>query len=175
MERTVREIDGLWFVLAEAPKPADREYIKQRIKVFNDVHSEHHRAVRKTGTTPLDISIRDDQGKLLGGLAASTYWGWLEIEKLWIEERLRGRGYGRELLALVESEAQARGCSRALVRTFSFQAKGFYQRLGYWDVGRLDDYPPGQSFFWMQKDFSPLHGGKESPDWKPSYTDTQLV
>jgi hypothetical protein len=27
--------------------------------------------------------------------------------------------------------------------------------LGYRVVGQLDDYPPGQIFYWMRKDFKP--------------------
>jgi N-acylglucosamine-6-phosphate 2-epimerase len=154
MDKIVREThNGLHFTLTDTPNPEDRDYIHQRIKAFNNAVSEHHRAVRRSGPKPLDIFICDSQGRLLGGLVASTYWGWLDIEDLWLDETLRGLGYGRELLAIVETEALARGCSRVFLQTFSFQAKGFYEKLGYQVVGRLDDYPPGQTFFWMRKDF----------------------
>ena len=45
-----------------------------------------------------------------------------------------------------------RGCTRVFLQTYSFQAKDFYQKLGYQVVGQLDDYPPGQSFYWMRKE-----------------------
>ena len=54
---------------------------------------------------------------------------------------------------MAEREAEERGCSRAKLRTFGFQARGFYQKEGYRVVGELEDYPPGRSFYWMRKDF----------------------
>lgn len=54
---------------------------------------------------------------------------------------------------MAEAEALQRGCSRAKLRTFSFQARGFYEKEGYRVVGELEDYPPGETFYWMQKDW----------------------
>ena len=99
--------------------------------------------------------LRDAQGAIAGGLAGSTFWGWLEVDKLWIGEPLRGRGYGRRLLLAAETEARRRGCTRVHLTTFSFQARGFYEKQGYRVVGRLDDYPPGSAFYWLRKDFLP--------------------
>lgn len=154
-------LPGIFCVnLSDQSDPAHREYIHEQIRAFNDDVSEHHRAVRQSGPRPLDITIRDEQGRPAGGLTARTYWTWLEIEDLWLPKALRGRGFGRELLAAAEAEALVRGCARAMVQTFSFQARGFYERCGYRVVGRLDDYPPGHAFFWMEKDLLPAgHGG----------------
>jgi len=38
----------------------------------------------------------------------STYWGWLLVQFLWVDERIRGRGYGRLLLTTAEREAMRR-------------------------------------------------------------------
>jgi ribosomal protein S18 acetylase RimI-like enzyme len=157
----VTETREFRFDLTDTLDPEGRDYIHQQIRAFNDAMSEHHRAVRKTGTQPLDISVRDRQGHLMGGLVTSMYWGWLEIEYLWLDERLRGQGYGREMMVRAETEAKARGCGRAFVRTFSFQAKRFYEKLGYEVVGELKDYPPGQTLFWLRKDF-PVQSEKRS-------------
>ena len=59
---------------------------------------------------------------------------------------------------MAEGEARARGCTRAWVRTFRFQARGFYERLGYRVVGELVDYPPGEALYWMRKDFDGEEG-----------------
>jgi ribosomal protein S18 acetylase RimI-like enzyme len=74
-----------------------------------------------------------------------------------VPEAQRGAGIGRELMRRAEAEAVERGCLGAWLDTFSFQAPGFYERLGYSIFGRIDDYPPGHSRFFMRKSLAP-HG-----------------
>ena len=131
----------------------NRAFLSAQLKAFNNQVSPHHLAVRTQPPRPLDIFIRDQRDTIVGGLAADIYWGWLAIEDLWIDERLRGQGYGRRLVGQAEQEARRRGCQHALLTTFSFQARGFYEKLGYRVVGQMDDYPPGSSYFWLRKDF----------------------
>jgi hypothetical protein len=50
-----------------------------------------------------------------------------------------------------EREALARGCKHAWLDTYEFQARGFYEKLGYRCFGELDDYPTGFSRYFMQK------------------------
>ena len=146
--------DELRIILSRQADPVAREALHKGIQAYNDLFSEPHRTVRETSLQPLDIAIRDGQERLVGGLVGDTYWGWLEIQDLWLEDNLRRQGLGRRLVAMAEAEAVARGCSRSWLRTFSFQARGFYEKLGYRVVGQLDDYPPGQAFYWMRKDLS---------------------
>jgi ribosomal protein S18 acetylase RimI-like enzyme len=143
---------NLRYTLYEKADPAVRERIHGEIKAFNDVVSPHHRAARGAGLQALDVLATDVQGEIAGGLIADTYWGWLEIEDLWVAEKLRGHGIAQQLMRQAEAEARARGCTRVFLRTFSFQARGLYEKLGYHVVGELVDYPPGEVFYWMQKD-----------------------
>ena len=54
---------------------------------------------------------------------------------------------------MAEEEARRRGCRHAYTTTFSFQAPGFYTRLGFRIVGQLADYPQGATYYWLRKDF----------------------
>jgi ribosomal protein S18 acetylase RimI-like enzyme len=47
----------------------------------------------------------------------------------------RRRGVGRELMAQAEARAVERGCHAAWLDTFSFQARSFYEKLGYGEFG----------------------------------------
>jgi GNAT superfamily N-acetyltransferase len=89
--------------------------------------------------------------ELAAGIYGWTWAGWLDIKLLWLREDLRGRGLGRRLLFAAEREAQARGCSRVLLDSFSFQAPGFYQKLGYEVFGKLDDCPEGHARYFLTK------------------------
>ena len=97
------------------------------------------------------FSVRDADGALIGGLLGATYWGWLFVSVLFVDERCRGTGVGGELLARAEALAFERGATHAYLDTFSFQAEPFYARRGYEVFGRLDDFPRGHGRAWMRK------------------------
>ncbi|AGY59529.1 GNAT family N-acetyltransferase [Gloeobacter kilaueensis] len=86
----------------------------------------------------LAVVLKDDQGQLAGGVHASTALGWLDVYQLWVRADLRGQGYGKALMQAVEQAARERGCTQVLLDTFSFQAPGFYQKLGYQIVAVLE-------------------------------------
>ena len=100
---------------------------------------------------PLVLSLRDEDARLRGGVLASTVWNWLSIDALWVDPALRGLGHGRRLMVDAERIAAARGCTRARLDTFDFQARRFYERLGYSVYAHLDDFPVGHVQFHMQK------------------------
>jgi GNAT superfamily N-acetyltransferase len=78
-------------------------------------------------------------------------FNWVHIVLVWVAENLRGAGYGRQLMAAMEHEPKERGCTSAHLDTFSFQARPFYESLGYEVFGTLDDYPAGHQKFFMRK------------------------
>ena len=99
----------------------------------------------------LGIAVRDAGGEMLGGLYGWTWAGWLEVRDLWLREDWRGRGLGRRLLEAAEREAIARGCQWSLLDTHTFQAPGFYRRLGYEEVDSIPCYPPGHARHYFRK------------------------
>jgi len=100
----------------------------------------------------LAIFVSDPEtGEVLGGLWGGTTYGQLKIEVLYLHDSLRGAGLGRELIDQAEAEALARGCHAVWLETFTFQARGFYERLGYSVFGAIEDYPTPHSLFFMKK------------------------
>lgn len=147
-------MDKFSITINDTADPELRRLIHEAIKEFNNQASPAHKEARVRGVDPLDIAVYGEEGRLLGALVADTYWGWLDINDLWLHEDYRRQGLGSRLLLTAEKEARRRGCRRALLKTFSFQARAFYEKNGYRVTGQLDDYPPGQSFFWMVKELS---------------------
>ena len=94
--------------------------------------------------------VRADQ-EIVGGIICELHWDWLYISLLWVREDLRGKGFGRRLLTLAEEEARRRGATHAYLDTFSFQAPGFYEQLGYAAFGVLNDFPPGHQRYYLTK------------------------
>jgi len=105
-----------------------------------------------SGSRPLVVELREADGAVVGGLWGSTAYGWLFAQLLAVPERSRGRGLGREILSLAEAEAIKRGCHAAWLDTFEFQAKAFYERMGYSCFATLPDYPKGFSRYFMRKE-----------------------
>lgn len=124
---------------------------EERRKIFDELHRHNASQTNDSGLQNLTVLLRDAEDNVVGGLLGETYWGWLNVEQMWIEESFRKQGYGGKLLAAAESEAIARGCGAAYLDTFSFQALEFYQRFGYEVFGTLDDFPQGHKRFFMRK------------------------
>ena len=57
-------------------------------------------------------------------------------------------------LERAEEVAREHGCVGIWLDTFTFQAPGFYQKLGYTVFGEISNYPPGSSRFFLHKHLS---------------------
>ncbi|MEO7520596.1 MAG: GNAT family N-acetyltransferase [Gemmatimonas sp.] len=100
---------------------------------------------------PLHVFLRGDDGDVVGGLLGHSMYGWAYIAKLWIAAEHRGRGFGRALLEAAEREAVDRGCSGVHLDTFEYQARPFYEKLGYRLFGTLEGFPPGYRQYYLAK------------------------
>jgi N-acylglucosamine-6-phosphate 2-epimerase len=127
------------------------DYVTERLIAFNTSQCGLMQDEERTGR-PLSVQLLDEHGAIVGGLFGSTQWDWLHIGVLWVAEELRGKGYGTRLVGDAEVEAKRRGCRHVRLGTFSFQARGFYEKLGYRVVGELEGYPPGHTDYLMRKD-----------------------
>tara|TARA_R110002096_G_scaffold237059_3_gene427830 strand:+ start:1115 stop:1561 length:447 start_codon:yes stop_codon:yes gene_type:complete len=91
------------------------------------------------------------RGPMIGGLNGGTAWGWLYISHLWVAADQRHLGLGSALMREVEARAKERGMAGAHLTTASFQARAFYEKLGFQVFGQLDGMPPGGTLYYMRK------------------------
>jgi len=94
---------------------------------------------------PLVGSIKDSSGRIIAGVTGHTWGGTCQVTYLWVEESRRRLGLGRALLNAVEAEARRRNCTQVILLTHSFQAPGFYERLGYLHQATISNYPIGHA------------------------------
>ena len=97
------------------------------------------------------LNARDGNGRLLGGLRSFVFLYWLNIEVLFVEADVRGSGLGSRLLAEAERQAIELSATNAKLETFEWQAPAFYQKHGYEEYARVDDYAPGFYLASMKK------------------------
>jgi len=105
--------------------------------------------------SPVNLFLRDAGDEVVGGLLAGIWGGVLSIRILWVSEALRGQGFGRRLMEMAERRGVERGCRHVFVDTFSFQAPGFYEKLGYEHYARAEDWPVGHAHHFFRKDLPP--------------------
>lgn len=135
---------GVTVTTSDTILPEERAAIIGGLVGYNDSHAG--------GSSWRELYVLEHRGEqLAGGLLGSTQWNWLFIGHLWVAEAARASGVGRRLIWAAQKEAVARGCDHVHCDTFEFQALPFYEKLGFEVFGRLDDYPPGYSRFYLQK------------------------
>ena len=90
----------------------------------------------------------------VGGVIADLWGNWLLIKFLWVDDSMRGKQVGSQLLQRLEEYAQSQGCTSSLVDTLSFQAKPFYEKHGYQCQMVLENYPLDSSLAFLTKLFT---------------------
>lgn len=88
---------------------------------------------------PLYVVARNGE-QVLGGLTGETSFAWLKIHILAVCPGHRNQGIATRLVESAEAEARNRSCRYAYVDSMSYQAPGFFIRLGYHQVGVLPDW-----------------------------------
>jgi GNAT superfamily N-acetyltransferase len=107
-------------------------------KAIRDGLSEFNRKEAGVGdSTPCNVAVRDEAGNLVGGVIARINLDTVYIDHVWIGENLRGGGHGHAMMELVEDKARKLGARLAWLYTLSWQARPFYEKLGYRVFGEM--------------------------------------
>jgi GNAT superfamily N-acetyltransferase len=136
--------EKLKIVVDYSPSQADNDVVREGIIASNEhIVGERDKA--------FSIFLKNNSGKVFGGIQAfrdteSTY-----IDVLWVEENLQRQGYGTKLLGAAEREAIENGCIFSLVDTWDFQAEEFYLKNGYERISEIKNYWHGHSKIFLRK------------------------
>lgn len=98
------------------------------------------------------VSVRDARGAVRGGFWVEVYYESAFLKWAWVDEKLRRKALGRTLMAQAEAESRQRGAKSLWLDTFSFQARPFYEKLGYKVFGTLEMGRPEIKRYWLTKD-----------------------
>lgn len=136
------------FTICDDPSDADRLAILGALVAFNTGHGF------PADPRPVALLIPDADGATIGGLWGRTVYDWLFVDYLFVPEALRGSDLGSELLQTAERIARERGCVGAWLTTFTFQARGFYEKHGYSVFGALEQSPRDNVRLFLRKMFA---------------------
>jgi GNAT superfamily N-acetyltransferase len=137
-------------VLSLDPSAAELEPLIEGIVGYNRDASR-----REHGYQRFALLLMDGSGKPAGGLSGWADFDWAFIHLLYLPEALRRQGHGRELINRAEMWARERGLVGMWLDTFEFQARPFYEKLGFEVFGQIDDHPVRKTRYFMSKRFVP--------------------
>lgn len=126
--------------------PHAEALIEEGLAAYNAAH------FRPPDMQTLDVLVRDGTaGAVAGGILGHASYGLFFLDLFHLPAEMRGSGMGTRLVALAEEEARRRGCTAAFVYTTTFQAPGFYERLGYARFGEVGAEPDGARRIFLSK------------------------
>ena len=133
------------FTLNPEPTPEERHRIIDPLIAFNEA------LAGPRNKKEFAFSVHSKTGEFVGGLLGFTHWNHFFVSAVFVDQRFRREGTGRELLKRAEALALEHGCDTIYLDTFDYQAPGFYNKLGFKVFGKLEDYPPGHQRFYLIK------------------------
>ncbi|MBE5960681.1 MAG: GNAT family N-acetyltransferase [Lachnospiraceae bacterium] len=126
----------------------DNEAINE-LEEMLDTYDKQHITYQLNGQ--VSIGIKKD-GKLIAGLdGCMTAFKIFYVSTVFVEEAYRGLGYGTALMKEVEKRAVKLGANMIRLDTFDWQGKGFYERVGYEQVGFYENKEDGFSEYFFLK------------------------
>lgn len=131
-------------VVDYSPSQSDNDVVREGlIKCYEAKFGERDKQ--------FSIFLKNDSGKVFGGIQAFMDTESVYIDVLWVEESLQKHGYGSKLLGAAEGEAIKNRCRFSLADTWDFQAEEFYLKNGYERIGELKNYWHGHSKIFLRK------------------------
>lgn len=136
--------------ITTTPNEEDAKTISQGIIDFNTSKVPDLEPIEKE--VRFFTFARDRNSNIIGGIRAVCFWNTLHIELLWLSEHHRGKGAGKKLIKAAESFAKENDCEKVFVETTSWQARPFYEKLGYKHMATLNNRPKGHASHYLTKD-----------------------
>jgi len=138
--------------IEEHPSDDDLRQLVDGVHRYNRALTGHERP------RAVAAILRDEEGKIVGGAYGELWGASVHIAAMWVAEDHRGKGFGSALLTAVEEYAATHDHLLSYLETTSFQARPFYERLGYTVFGELPGIATGCTLFFLRKDLKiPQH------------------
>lgn len=137
-------IDHYQVLVSDIPNKHYQEVYKTHTKEFNEQHTIEN------AIEVYDVAVLDGE-RCIGGIQADVYSDRITINRLAIASNYQGRSIGSTLANLVIDHAKDKKLDYVMLRTCEFQAKGFYEKLGFEQVFERNNSPRGYKSYIMIK------------------------
>ena len=131
-------------------RPSDED----RYAIYAALRPDNPAPTGKRDRPDFAVLVRHPETRAVeGGLFGEESFGWAFIRYLVVPEAYRGQGIGSRLMAEAEKIARARGYVGIWLDTYEFQARPFYEKLGYHMFGELEGGNGAHGQFFLKKRF----------------------
>lgn len=129
------------------PAKSDLQTVRDGLTAYN---IEQVPALAQNPQHLFNVYMRLD-GDIVAGAICELNRDYLYVDTLWTSEQVRGMGYGSRIMHAAERYAIQRGIRQAYLMTTTFQARPFYEKLGYTMLAAQADRPQGHALCFMHK------------------------
>lgn len=119
--------------------------LKKNLREFNKAKIGTYEYIHYT------IYITDENENITGGLYGEILDKVCVIYVVWVHENTRKKGLGTEIFNKLEAFAKDNNCKILQVDTAEFQARQFYEKIGFSVVATLPENFMGFTTFIMRK------------------------
>jgi ribosomal protein S18 acetylase RimI-like enzyme len=132
--------DMVYWTFGDSPTEEEAGFVHDRLEEYNreQANGEYDQPGIEIG-----LVLKGPDGSVVGGITASTTLRVMHLEALWVAKEYRNLGHASRLVLQAERIGSEKGCIASQTQSFSFQAPGFYQKIGYRVLGIYDGYPDG--------------------------------
>ena len=100
---------------------------------------------------PFTIFIKAQDTKIIAGLNGDIFGTVCRVDCFWVEEKRRYQGLGTKLLQELEKFAISKKCKILQLYTAEFQAREFYEKIGFTTPAILENGFMGHREYIMRK------------------------
>lgn len=134
-------------MITDMPRVEFDEELEMATKILKEKY--------KTNYQNRDLTfVALEEDKFIGGVYGVVYEDHMYIDLLVVCENKKGEGIGRTLMDKIELEISNTTVKTISLGTTEFQAKEFYEKLGYKTVMTQHDLPKGFDCYTLLKDLS---------------------
>jgi GNAT superfamily N-acetyltransferase len=100
------------------------------------------------------IYIKNYKLDIIAGLTGFYKGKYARVDLFWVDKAVRHQGLGKRLILKLEEFCKIKGCCYIQLETFDFQARPFYEKLGFECIGTVSKWVEDRDCYFMRKTLS---------------------
>lgn len=133
------------FIIEEKNVKEIADIIEQGVSTYNQPYFGEIKEDKKFA-----IYIRHSNN-IIGGISGNIFNKYIRVGFAWIDENYRNKKLGTKLFKELEKFAKSKNCTFIQLATFDFQARPFYEKIGFECLGIIPKWLEGRDCAFMRK------------------------